>query len=148
MAFAPPQDPNETLFRMVRACLTADVGSESELYAVRSYFQLWLLRLGGFLPDWSNCFRCGRVFEEAEFAYTDSDQHLLCPGCNRADAGRRVSGKVRSLFVRARSISPEVYAKFASASDNEIAMRELDEILRKIIANALGSDRISRVSSV
>ncbi|MBX3244225.1 MAG: DNA repair protein RecO [Acidobacteria bacterium] len=141
MAFVPPQDPNETLFRMVKACVTADIRSERELNALKVYFELWLLRLGGFLPDWSACYRCGRKFESTETARTDSDQHLLCSSCSRSDAGRAVVPAVRDGFVIARSLSPEDYSKQIGASDNDIAVKELNEILKKIIQNVIGGGR-------
>ena len=146
MAFVPPQDPNETLFRMVKACVTANITSERELNALKVYFELWLLRLGGFLPDWSACFRCGRKFEPTETARTDSDQHLLCPTCARSHSGTAVSPNVREQFLIARTFSPEEYAKRTSASDNEIAVKELAEILRKIIQNVIGGSRERRAT--
>ena len=54
-AMLPPHDPSETTYRMAKACLDVEaVGAES-LAAVRLYFELWLLRLGGYLPDWTRC---------------------------------------------------------------------------------------------
>src|SRR5687768_5507300 len=55
VAFVPPNDANETLYRMVKACIEAGAESSDSLAAMRLYFELWLLRLGGYMPDWKKC---------------------------------------------------------------------------------------------
>src|SRR6266850_5070774 len=49
--FSPPYEPNERLFRMVTACLEAISESQPDLQIILRYFEVWLLKLEGFLPD-------------------------------------------------------------------------------------------------
>src|SRR5438046_754390 len=63
-AFSPPHDPNETLYRMACACLEATAAQPDGLGSIGVYFELWLLRLAGYLPDWTRCDECKRVFDE------------------------------------------------------------------------------------
>src|SRR5436190_17415661 len=75
-AFSPPHDPNETLFRMACACLEATADSPCNLASVGVYFELWLLRLAGYLPDWTRCDECKRLLDDAEPADVRANFHL------------------------------------------------------------------------
>src|SRR6185295_12965738 len=45
MAFTPPHDANETLYRMVKTCLDTAAENVDSLESIALYFELWLLRL-------------------------------------------------------------------------------------------------------
>lgn len=138
IAFSPPHDPNETLYRMVRTCLqTADEHPDC-LTAIGVYFELWLLRLAGYLPDWSRCEVCGREFEPAEAAYVQSSFHLLCTRCKRASGGRTVDPVHREIFASARRASPVDFAAAYAGNLAEIA--DVSAILKRIISQALGRE--------
>jgi len=62
--FSPPYQPNEKLFRMVKACLDAMVQSPSDLQSVLRYFDVCLLKLEGFLPDLNRCGECHRGIKQ------------------------------------------------------------------------------------
>ena len=53
ITFSPPHDPNETLYRMVKACIETSADDPNSLLSIGVYFELWLLRLAGYMPDWS-----------------------------------------------------------------------------------------------
>src|SRR5688572_21892011 len=44
VTFAPPHDPNERLYRMVRAALSADLHQRVDHQALRLYAEVWVLR--------------------------------------------------------------------------------------------------------
>ena len=48
--FAPPHEANETLFRMVSACVDALAKTPDGAQLVLRYFEVWLLRLAGKQP--------------------------------------------------------------------------------------------------
>src|ERR1051325_9281127 len=56
--FSPPHEANDNLFRMVKACLDAIANSPADLQLTLRYFEIWLLRLQGFLPDLRRCGEC------------------------------------------------------------------------------------------
>src|SRR5207253_4725894 len=60
MEFSPPGEPNEKIFRMVRAVLDALKESPEDLHAIIRYFEIWILKLSGFYPDIRSCVRCAR----------------------------------------------------------------------------------------
>ena len=94
--FSPPYQPNERLFRMVKACLEAICESQSDLQIILRYFEVWLLRLEGFFPDVRHCGECHRPFNEKEPAFMNADLMFRCSQCSHC---ARPSGW-RPLYLR------------------------------------------------
>lgn len=138
-ALLPPHDPNETLYRMARACLEAEPEDDAALAALRLYFELWLLRLGGYLPDWNKCYRCRRVLNDLETVEADSDMRLICGDCAGRGAGHLVPPAVREIFFRVQRITPAEFTK-GVAGDAE-AVTDLSGRLRRLITAAIGHDK-------
>lgn len=133
LAFTPPHDPSDVLFRMVRACYEANELTADKMPAIKTYFELWLLRLGGFLPDWSKCHICGRAFSSADMPYIDSGQHLICDGCSKGHLHETVPASWFETIQNARRLSP---VEFASQERMPTA-GAISAILRKIIERVL-----------
>lgn len=138
ISFAPPHDPNETLYRMVRACLETAESNPSELGALGFYFELWLLRLGGYLPDWNRCKDCGRTFIESETANLQINFHLLCKNCARARSDVSIDGEHRQIYRSALKLSPDQFA--IAVTGREETILELSRILRRIISQIVGRE--------
>jgi DNA repair protein RecO len=138
ISFAPPHDPNETLYRMARACLETAESDPATLAAVGFYFELWLLRLGGYLPNWSRCNECHRPFADDENANLQVSFHLLCGTCARTHSDIRVNGSHRSLFQSALRLAPESFT--CAASGREDVVGELSRILRRMISQIVGRE--------
>jgi DNA repair protein RecO (recombination protein O) len=138
ISFAPPHDPNETLYRMVRACLDTAQSDSGMLSSVGPYFELWLLRLGGYLPNWSQCDECRRSFAENEPANLQINFHLLCKNCARTRSDFGISGQHRDLFQSALKLSPEQFA--AACTGREETAVELSRVLRRIISQIVGRE--------
>ena len=136
IAFMPPHDPNETLFRMVRSCIDA-AGGAGDLSAIGVYFQVWLLKLSGYMPDWRHCENCGRPLDEGEEAALLSNFHLSCRAC-KPSGGSAVSVGARDVMRAALSISPETFA-MDGAEKNEAVM-EMSSILQRLISQSLGRE--------
>src|SRR5262245_9647561 len=49
--FSPPHQANDNLFRMVSACFDAVSQGPNDLQSILRYFEVWLLKIEGFLPD-------------------------------------------------------------------------------------------------
>ena len=138
IAFVPPHDPNETLYRMVKACIGSGSSSPEDLAAVRLYFELWLLRLGGYLPDWNVCDGCKKTLAADEPADVQADFHLLCGTCRKSRGGQIISGAHRDAFRSALKLSPREFAEFASNKTN--VLTDVSRILRRIISNVIGRE--------
>jgi DNA repair protein RecO (recombination protein O) len=138
--FSPPHDPNETLYRMARACLEATADAHANLASVGVYFEIWLLRLAGYLPDWSRCDECKRVLDDTETADVRANFHLICGSCRKA-AGQPADGAQRKLYASAMKVSP---ANFAAAANGDLdAVHRLSATLKRIIAQAIGRESVA-----
>ncbi|MCC6327441.1 MAG: DNA repair protein RecO [Acidobacteria bacterium] len=137
-AMVPPHDPNETTYRMVKACVSADLRGKNELAAIRLYFELWLLRLGGYLPDWAKCGDCGQILPDDREPGLWRDLHLICGNCQGSRKMAAVSGLSRSLFVSVKRLTPAAYVQRARTEPD--AVRELSGLLRHVIVNVVGRE--------
>jgi DNA repair protein RecO (recombination protein O) len=135
--FAPPHDPNETLYRMVRAVLSARLTQRPEHAALKLYSEIWVLRLGGFLPDWSRCSVCRRTLDPSETAVLGEAFQLICGTCKQERrAGIAVSPTHRSLVSDAQSKAPNEFL-MAAANSNDL-VSELRDVMGRIVATATG----------
>ncbi len=138
ITLSPPHDPNKVLYRMVSACLDATAAVPGNLLNVGLYFELWLLRLSGYLPDWDRCHKCGRQLNETENADLGPNYFLHCLSCRKAAGNRVVDGGQRQLFAAAQRFSPIEFVNFARTERSR--SEELSSILKKIISQSIGRE--------
>ena len=144
ISFAPPHDPNETLYRMVSACIEVGKNSRQDLANVRLYFELWLLRLGGFLPDWNGCDNCKRILAADETGNLKADFALLCSNCRRSSGAQPITPIHREIFNGAQRLSPADFIQFSS--DKPDAAGEVSGILKRVISTVIGKEVASEKS--
>src|SRR5215204_1640014 len=144
ISFMPPNDPNEKLYRMVDACVEAATVPPVDLAIIRLYFELWLLRLGGYLPDWNVCEVCKQNLTADEMAYVKSDFHLSCSTCRRSQSSVAVTQLHRQIFQEAQRISPSEFV--TAMSGNLDAVTEVSEILKRLISGVIGREVASEKS--
>lgn len=137
-AFAPPHDPSEKLFRMTKACLETAKTDPTSLISIRLYFELWLIRLAGYLPDWSKCDNCGRRFTDTETANLQAHQQLFCALCAKA-RGQQIGPAERQLFHNVQKLSPQAFSE--AASDPNV-LESMSGIMRDIISKVLGKESV------
>jgi DNA repair protein RecO (recombination protein O) len=136
--FAPPHDPDERLYRMAKACLEAASEMPESLESIAVYFEIWLLRLCGYLPDWKVCDRCRNELDRNETAGLQINFHLLCNNCKPQRSGLSISSNQRQMFLNALKVAP---VKFAGDNANEKSdLSEISIVLRRIIAQILGRE--------
>lgn len=146
MAFAPPHDPNETLYRMTQACLATDPMQAERLGSIALYFELWLLRLGGYLPDWSNCDLCKKPFVTDETSSLQSSFHLRCSACRKTNRTDEISASAREVFHNVQKLSPAEFIKFAS--NKIVSVAEVSAAIKRIISQVIGRDVTARKVAV
>lgn len=124
MEFSPPCEPNERVFRMVRAVLEALERSPEDLFAVMRYFEIWILKLSGFYPDLRVCTQCGKHLGDSSGELLVLDQGLGCGLCAyRSD--KKLSRRAYGQLISARKLSPGEFA---------IALQSLDPVQKMEIA--------------
>jgi DNA repair protein RecO (recombination protein O) len=138
--FSPPHLANDNLFRMALACFEAAAETPPDLEAVLRYFEVWLLKLEGFLPDLRSCANCHRVLGD-EVVYLTSDLSLRCLQCSNA-RGTAVSKDLRSHLRTAERLSPAKFAEGAREVSKD-TKTEMAELTFQIIGRVL--ERMPRV---
>jgi DNA repair protein RecO (recombination protein O) len=73
----PDHDPQETVFRLLVAVL--DQTTVEQPWMPLTYFQLWMTRLMGLLPDIAHCTACGEALGAGEASFDTFGDGLFCP---------------------------------------------------------------------
>lgn len=133
--FSPPYQPNEKLFRMVKACLEALAESPSDIQPVLRYFEVWLLRLEGFLPDLNRCGECHRVIGETATVYLGTELALRCQDCY-SGIGYPLSKTVHAQLRATHKLAPTVFAA-ESRSTSAKTRKEMAELTHQMIGRVL-----------
>ena len=138
--FSPPHQANDKLFRMALACFEAAAETPSDLEAVLRYFEVWILKLEGFLPDLRVCANCQKEFED-EVIYLGSDLSLRCLQCSNGRGGA-VSKRLQSHLRTTEKLAPARFAEGAREVSKDTS-REMAELTFHIIGRVL--ERMPRV---
>jgi DNA repair protein RecO (recombination protein O) len=133
--FSPPFQPNEHLFRMVKACLDAISRSQPDLQLILRYFEIWLLKLEGYLPDVRRCGDCHRAFDEKELAFISSDFTFRCRPCSQG-SGRALSRQLLTQLGATQRLAPYLFAQESRTLPAGIG-RELAELTHQLIGRVL-----------
>jgi len=137
--FSPPHQVNDTLFRMTTACLEAIDAYREDLQTILRYFEVWLLKIEGFLPDLKRCADCHRAFNAEESVYLGRDLGLRCGGCRE---GRAISKSLHAQLRTAEKLPPLKFVEETRGTTKE-TKRELAELTHQLIARVL--ERVPRV---
>ena len=138
--FSPPHQANDNLYRMALACFEAVAEVPEDLDAVLRYFEVWLLKLEGFLPDLRACANCHRAFSD-EAVYLDADLSLRCQQCSNGRGGV-VSKRLHTHLRTTEKLSPAKFAKEAREV-SKVTKREMAELTFQLIGRVL--ERMPRV---
>ncbi len=133
--FSPPYEANEKLFRMVKACLDAVSNSPPDLQVILRYFEVWLLKLEGYLPDIRRCGECLRDFSETELAYMSADSIFRCRSCSRG-SGKSLSRRLQTQLGATQKLGPFPFAQ-ASHEVPASIHREMAELTHQLIGRVL-----------
>ena len=72
----PDHDPHETIFRLLASVL--DQTTVEQPWMPLTYFQLWMTRLMGLLPDIAHCTACGETLISGEASFNTLGDGLFC----------------------------------------------------------------------
>lgn len=132
--FAPPHEPNERLFRLIKACLHTLDTTPAQLEEVARYFEVWLLKLSGFLPDLMVCPSCRQTLQAN--AFLTMSNRLECAACTHG-AGLRLSAETLARLRTLLNRPPSAWASAATATETASAGQELGQFTRQLITRAL-----------
>ena len=95
----PEREQNDDAFRLTLSVLAALRGSN--IWIPLTYFELWMTRLMGYLPDLSECVACGRGLNGSRAFF-----HALSDGLMCAEDKRLASSE---LLPASRSLAAEMF---------------------------------------
>ncbi len=119
---------NPLLFRLFLSTLNA-----FETLGVRKallrYFEFWILRLSGFLPNYDYCSDCGKCVKDVGFFACQEDGLGRCGTCSKERGVRIGRGGARKL----KMISTLPPHQFASQMFEESEGKELELLAQKLL---------------
>ena len=132
----PLYEPHQRLYNMVRHCLLSASKRPDGLPAVRLYFEIWLLKLSGFLPSWEECSKCGRSLTDREPKSLSLEFEIECGRCGKPQFS--VSETGFALFNSAQRMGPDRFIdRYAAEAESieglgAIVSRISDAVLERI----------------
>ena len=90
----PEREPNDAVFRLALSVLVRLRGSE--VWLPITYFELWVTRLMGYLPELSECIVCGRTLNGSRAFFHALSDGLMCLDDKRL-ASSEISAESRTL---------------------------------------------------
>lgn len=145
--FLPDREVNERVFRLLLAVLRA-FKQFGEVNRPLLFFDYWLLRLGGFLPDLSRCMACQRPFAGEDGFYDAGSVALVCERCRSSASADRIATEALELIpvFRSAPIEEWIQKETAPAGTRELR-RMLEQIIevhveKKIATRAMLADEI------
>lgn len=135
-ALSPPNDPNERLYRMLRACILATNSSQCDLKGLIFYFEYWLLRLSGYMPDWRYCYNCNKQFASNEIAELDGTFNLRCGRCIDQPGIFSFDNRSFDLLQGVEKLSPTDFINKYSSEPHAISY--LSPVFERMLSAAVG----------
>ncbi len=93
----PDREANDAVFRLALSVLSQLRGKE--LWLPITYFDLWMARLMGYLPELSECLACGRGLNGSRAFFHALADGLMCPDHKRL-ASSEMSPESRKLAAQ------------------------------------------------
>jgi DNA repair protein RecO (recombination protein O) len=93
----PDHDPQETVFRLVTSVL--EQTTVDQPWMPLTYFQLWMTRLMGLLPDIAHCTACGGALVAGETSWNSLADGLFC-NVHRNGSGSELSADSWQMAIK------------------------------------------------
>lgn len=106
----PDREASDAVFRLTLSVLSELRGPE--IWMPVTYFDLWMTRLMGYLPDLSECIACGRTLNGSRAFYHALADGLMCADDKRL-ASSEISAESRGLAAKMFRAPVETFAGVA-----------------------------------
>ena len=93
----PDREANDAVFRLALSVLAQLRGNE--FWLPIAYFELWMARLMGYLPELSECLACGRTLNGSRAYFHALADGLMCPEHKRL-ASSEISAESRNVAAQ------------------------------------------------
>lgn len=141
----PDREANDAIFRLTLSVLAALRGPD--VWMPITYFDLWLTRLVGFLPEFSGCIVCGRTLNGSRAYFHALADGLMCVEDKRL-ASSEMSAESRALAAQmfrapVASFAGAAWPKARGADLRKFLMQTLQRHIEKKLVTAGMLDKIS-----
>lgn len=125
--FSPVRAKEDILFRLLASVLQA-IKSRGDIDFLTAYFETWILKINGFLPDLKSCMKCHKDITDFGWLSPKKDG-IYCDRC--ASYKKEKSLPVMANFLRWVKKNPPTKEKKPPISQEEI--KEIRKTLEDII---------------
>lgn len=132
--FAPPHEPNEKLYRLVKTCIDTISQHCERAEGVIRYFEIWLLKLSGFMPETTKCNHCRESLSTGGQAAL-REGAVLCQDC-RSGPGLTLSLESLLLLNAAWHLPPLEWTT-RRQSATATGEQEIAQVIHLLISRAL-----------
>jgi len=141
----PEREANDAVFRLALSVLAALRGAD--VWMPVTYFELWMTRLMGYLPDLSECLACGRSLNGSRAYFHALSDGLMCPEDKRL-ASSEISSESRALAAQmfrspVESLAGTPWPKAQAADLRKFLLQTLQRHIEKKLVTAGMLERIS-----
>ncbi len=138
-AVLPEREPSDAAFRLVLVAARAIQQGVTIPLAI-SYFALWTLRLGGWMPQLDRCARCGRELSQQAAYGSTLHTGLACGDC-RTPGVRKLTAE--SLHVARRMLTEKL--ELLTKPTNPVApLEDLSDYLLDLVEHHIERKLASR----
>jgi len=138
-ALQPPAEPHPPVYRLIRATRDAFLQGVS-LPALAAYFEMWMLKLGGFFAPLEACAACGRTFRSEAPIWITRGGVPQCERCGPASGGHMVPAALRRLFAEMLKLPPGEWTSLPTPKEAIQLHRLLTRLLRDILERELKTE--------
>jgi DNA repair protein RecO (recombination protein O) len=140
----PDREANDAVFRLALSVLAQLRGQE--VWLPVTYFDLWMARLMGYLPELSECLACGRALNGSRAFFHALADGLMCPEHKRL-ASSEISAESRKLAAQMlRSALSSVDAAGSQKSGADLRKFVLQTLERHIEKKLVTRGMLERIS--
>jgi DNA repair protein RecO (recombination protein O) len=136
----PEREVNERAFRLLLAVLRG-VKRTGEVNRPLLYFNYWMLRLGGILPDLERCASCGRALEAEGGYYGPGAEGLWCAACRSGGTSLKVS---REALATAQQACQGPLAPWLTEEKAPAGVRQARRFFEEVIESHLERKLVTR----
>jgi DNA repair protein RecO (recombination protein O) len=140
----PEREASDAVFRLSLAVLQE---LRSAVWMPLTYFELWMTRLMGFLPEFSECLVCGRALDGKRAFYHALSDGLVCVDDKRIASSELSpeSRKIAAQMLRSRvsEFSAIDWPKAVAADLRKFLLQILERHIEKKLATAGMLEKIS-----
>jgi DNA repair protein RecO (recombination protein O) len=134
----PEQDPQETVFRLILSVLEQTTSEQP--WMPLTYFELWMTRLMGLLPDIAHCTACGEALVAGETSFNAYADGLFChvhrPGNASELSAESWQLAMKMLRAPVSSFAGEAWPRRRGQDLRRFALQSLERHLERKLKSA------------